>query len=77
MKSGERRDMNATYNGVWKYLTEHVPEDGIYISYLTIGAAVGKKSRHAVAYAVEKLCSQDKIRIYDRKIFVLEAYKDA
>lgn len=77
MKSGERRDMNATYNGVWKYLTENVPEDGRYISYLTIGAAVGKKSRHAVAYAVEKLCMQDKIRIYDRKIFVLEAYKEA
>lgn len=75
MRSGERRDMNATYNGVWKYLTEQVPDDGKYISYLTIGAAV-QKSRHAVAYAVEKLYRQQKVRIYDRKIYVLEAYRE-
>ena len=77
MKSGERTTMNATLKGVWKYLTENIPEDGAYVSYLTIGNAVGKKSRHAVAYAIEKLLRQEIIRISDRKIFVLEEYKEA
>lgn len=76
MKSGEIITMNATIKGVWKYLSDNVPEDGRYISYATIRDVVGK-SRHAVAYAVEKLLRLGKIRIYDRKIYVLEVYKDA
>lgn len=76
MKSGERITMSATIKGVWKYLSDNVPEDGRYISYATIRDVVGK-SRHAVAYAVEKLLRLGKIRIYDRKIYVLEEYKDA
>lgn len=76
MKSGEIITMNATIKGVWKYLSENVPEGGRYISYATMRDVVGK-SRHAVAYAVEKLLRLGKIRIYDRKIYVLEVYKDA
>ena len=76
MKSGEMITMNATIKGVWKYLTENVPEDGRYISYATIRDIVGR-SRHAVAYAVEKLIRMGKIRIYDKKIFILEEYNEA
>lgn len=76
MKSGEMRTMNATIKGVWKYLTENVPKDGRYISYATIRDVVGR-SRHAVAYAVEKLMRMGKIRIYDGKIFILEEYREA
>jgi len=76
MKSGEMREMNATLKGVWKYLSDNVPEDGRYVSYATIRGVV-KRSRHAVAYAVEKLIRQGKIRIYDRKIYILEEYKEA
>ena len=76
MKSGEMRTMSATVKGVWKYLSDNVPEDGRYIPYSTIRDVVGR-SRHAVAYAVEKLIRMGKIRIYDEKIHVLEKYKEA
>ena len=77
MKSGEMKTMSATIKGVWKYLSENVPEDGRYIPYSTIRDAVGKRSRHAIAYAVEKLIRMGKIRIYDSKIYVNEKYKEA
>ena len=76
MKSGEMRTMSATVKGVWKYLSDNVPEDGRYIPYSTIRDVVGR-SRHAVAYAVEKLRRIGKIQIYDNKIFVVEKYKEA
>ena len=75
MKNGEIRDMNATMQSVWQYLTEHVEEEVSFISYLVIRDAVGKRSRHAIAYAVEKLRRSGKIRIYDRKIHVVEPYQ--
>ena len=75
MKQGEIRDMNATMQGVWKYLTEHITDEGAYISYSIIRDAVGKRSRHAIAYAVERLRARGKIRIYDRKIYVLEPFQ--
>ena len=77
MKSGEMKTMSATLKGVWKYLSENVPEAGRYIPYSTIRDAVGKRSRHAIAYAVEKLIRLGKIRIYDGKIFILEEYREA
>lgn len=76
MKQGEMRDMNATMQGVWKYLTENIKTDeGAYISYSIIRDAVGKRSRHAIAYAVERLRARGKIGIYENKIHILEPFK--
>ena len=76
MKNGELIDMNNTMRDVWRYLTEHVEEEGTFIPYNVIREAVGKKSRHAIAYAVERLRKCGKISIFDRKIYVLEEYRD-
>ena len=76
MKQSEVRDMNATMQGVWQYLTENITTDeGAFIPYSVIRDAVGKRSRHAIAYAVERLRARGKIGIYDRKIYVLEPFK--
>ena len=74
MKNGEMREMNATMQSVWKYLTEHVAADGSFISYAVIRDAVGKRSRHAIAYAVERLRKRGKIQIFDNKIHIIEPY---
>ena len=76
MKNGELIDMNNTMRDVWRYLTERVEEDGSFIPYNEIRDAVGKKSRHAISYAVERLRKHGKISIYDRKIYILEEYRD-
>ena len=76
MKKGEMIDMGATTKAVWKYLTEVLGTDGegAFVSYTKIRKAVGKKSRHSIAYAVERLRARGKVRILDGKLYVVEGY---
>ena len=76
MKNGEMIDMTGTMHKVWKYLTENVGDEGKFVSYSDIKKAVGKRSRHAIAYAVEKLRRYGKVQIYDGKLHVLEPYEE-
>lgn len=70
----ERIKMNETMDDVLKYLTETRPigADGAYVSYGEISKKIGK-SRHAVAYAVERLRLMGKIAIWDNKLHIVGA----
>lgn len=74
MRKGERVTMNDTMQQVMDYLTKTRPvgEDGAYVSYGEISKSIGK-SRHAVAYAIEKLRMTGKLAIWDNKLHVLGA----
>ena len=72
MRRRERITMNETMQQVMQYLTETRPvgDDGAYVSYGEISKAIGK-SRHAVAYAIEKLRIVGKLAIWDNKLHLL------
>ena len=72
MTRNERIKMNDTMNDVLEYLTKTRPigADGEYVSYGEISRHVGK-SRHAVAYAIERLRLLGKLAIYDNKLHVV------
>ena len=64
MTSKERREMSGTMIEVLRYLRERLGDSSAYVSYGTIAKELGK-SRHAVSYAVERLKSQGKLRVFD------------
>ncbi|MBQ9713691.1 MAG: hypothetical protein IJV83_00020 [Clostridia bacterium] len=70
MKRNERRDMSDTMKDVLRYLRERLGESSAYVSYGTIAKEVGK-SRHAVAFAVERLKGEGKLRVYDGELMVV------
>lgn len=70
MTSKERREMSGTMIEVLRYLRERLGDSSAYVSYGTIAKKVGK-SRHAVAYAVERLKSQGKLRVLDGELMVV------
>lgn len=79
MKKGEMINMNQTMEDVMEYLTKTRPmslggpireDEGKFVSYAEISKVIGK-SRHAVAYAVEKLCRLRKLWMSDRKLYIV------
>ena len=70
MTSKERREMSGTMIEVLRYLRMCLGGSSAYVSYGAIAKNVGK-SRHAVAYAVERLKSQGKLRVCDGELMVV------
>ena len=72
MRQIERIKMSETMTEILRYLTEEkkVPPEGLYVSYGEIAKRI-KKSRHAVAFGIERLRKEGKIQIYDNKLHVV------
>lgn len=70
MTNKERREMSGTMIEVLRYLREKLGDSSAYVSYGTIAKEVGK-SRHAVAYAVERLKGQGKLRVLDGELMLV------
>ena len=70
MTSFENREKGKTRMDVLKYLSDLLGDREEYVSYGKIAKAIGK-SRHAVAYAVERLRAEGKLRIFDGKLSVV------
>ena len=80
MKKGERATMSWTMDAVLEYLTKTRPirSEGEYVGYAEIVEGIEKtkgirRSRHAVAFAVERLCKIGKLGMWDNKLHVIEA----
>lgn len=78
MKKSEYREESETMKAVMKYLTEIRPlsDEGEYVAYADIAAGIEKtlglrKSRHAIAFAIERLCKLGKMAMYDKKLHIL------
>lgn len=70
MTKMERREMSGTMIDVLRFLRERLGDSSAYVSYGTIAKEIGK-SRHAVAYAVERLKVEGKLRVYDGELMVV------
>lgn len=72
MTQQERIKMSETMKEILRYLTEErkISPDGEYVSYGEIAKRI-KKSRHAVAFGIERLRKEGKIRIFDNKLHVV------
>lgn len=68
----ELRTKSDTQKQVLLYLREELGERSAYVSYGKIAKAIGK-SRHAVAYAIEKLRLEGEIEIRDGELSVCQA----
>ena len=66
----ERRDMSDTMIRVMHFLRAELGDSSKYVSYAKIAKEVGK-SRHAVAYAVERLKKEGKLRVYDGELMIV------
>lgn len=80
MRKNENIRPSETMNAVMQYLTEIRPlkEDGEYIPYGEIAVGIKEKlgldrSRHAIAYAIERLRKIGKLAIYDNKLHLVGA----
>lgn len=60
-------EMNSTMRRIMEYLEEELRDGAKFISYTKIGKEV-RKSRHTVAYSIEKLKLMGKITIIDGKL---------
>lgn len=80
MKKGEQTTMSWTMDAVFEYLTKTRPirTEGEYVGYAEIVNGIEKatgirRSRHAVAFAIERLCKIGKLGIWDNKLHVIGA----
>ena len=72
MKYGEMIEMNATMTDIMAYLQERLGTERAYVPYGEIAKKVNK-SRHAVAYAIERLRRQRALAVEDGKLYIVNA----
>lgn len=78
MRKREYVKTSETMDAIMRYLTEIRPlkDDGEYIPYGELAAGIKEKigldrSRHAIAYAIERLRKLGKIAVYDNKLHLV------
>ena len=70
MRYGEMMEMNATMTDIMAYLQERLGKKREYVPYGEIARKI-KKSRHAVAYAIERLRRNRALGVDDGKLFIV------
>ena len=74
MKKGEMAAMSDTMKDVMIYLKGRIGSKSEYVSYGEIARTVGK-SRHAVAYAIERLKRTCELGVDDGKLYIVDLYE--
>ena len=72
MRYGEMMEMNATMTDIMAYLQERLGTERAYVPYGEIARKINK-SRHAVAYAIERLRRQRALAVDDGKLYIVNA----
>lgn len=67
----EQVTMNDTMSDIMAYLRKRIGAERKYVPYGEIAREV-KKSRHAVAYAIERLRAQRVLGVDDGKLYIVQ-----
>lgn len=71
-KQSKYKELSPALQNVMDYLDEALAKGSRYISYTDIGKALEKKrSKHAVAYAINRLRQLGYVRVRDGKLSLI------